>query len=68
METLIGREQLFHTEALILKCMDTLLYSSAIFTKGNNFCGFLLASLDDIAHPKMKEFAPRREKSDFFFL
>ena len=38
-----------------------------IFTKGNNFCDFLFASLADIALPKpgyvLNEFAPKRANS-----
>ena len=48
-------------ENLILRCMGLLPYFSAIFTKGNNFCDFLSASLDKGAHPEYRsKFFPLR--------
>ena len=35
-----------------MRCMGKLSSFSAIFTKGNNFCDFLLVSLADEAFPR----------------
>ena len=49
--------------------MVTPLCFSSIFTKGNNFCDFLFASIDGIALPKWGLFLKERifsKRSNFF--
>ena len=36
-----------------IKCMGMPSWFSTIFTKGNNFCDFLFAFLDNVAFPKL---------------